>query len=185
MHFEVEQKFPVENLADVERRLRELGAEFAPTIEQSDTYYAHPARDFAQTDEALRIRRTGESVCVTYKGPRVDSTTKTRREIEIPLAGGPAAAAQCAEMLQCLGFRRVAEVCKRRLAARLVWEQHEVEAVLDNVRALGTFVELETSANEQSVQRASKAIASLAAALELSSSQRRSYLELLLERSTS
>ena len=44
-----------------------------------------PCRDFAQTDEALRIRTVGDTSFVTYKGPKLDATTKTRRELELPL----------------------------------------------------------------------------------------------------
>ena len=50
--------------------------------EQVDTYFSHPARDFAATDEALRIRSIDQENFVTYKGPKLDATTKTRREID-------------------------------------------------------------------------------------------------------
>ncbi|MEQ8788386.1 MAG: class IV adenylate cyclase [Pirellulaceae bacterium] len=181
MQFEVEQKFAVANHAEIEQRLTAMGADILPPIEQVDAYYAHPSRDFAETDEALRVRRTREAVRITYKGPRIDSTTKTRREIEIPLADGPAAS-QIGELFQCLGFRLVAEVHKRRRAAHLVWQGQEVEVVLDEVRDVGPYVELEIAAEEAGLDAAREALASLAAALHLSSNERRSYLELLLER---
>ena len=57
MHFEVEQKFALANPAAVADRLAELGATDAQTVVQVDRYFNHPARDFAQTDEALRLRR--------------------------------------------------------------------------------------------------------------------------------
>ena len=38
-------------------RLEELGGEYQAELRQVDSYFAHPARDFAVTDEALRIRR--------------------------------------------------------------------------------------------------------------------------------
>ncbi len=189
MQFEVEQKFPVTDAAALERRLRKLGAnDSGPpgqgTIRQIDSYFNHPARDFARTDEALRLRRVGEANFITYKGPKLDQATKTRREIELPLAGGAAAAEQYAELLEALGFRRVAEVRKQRRLLEIPWEGCTIEAALDDVAGLGTFLELELSAEGAAdgpeVQAAKARIASLAAALKLERSERRSYLELLL-----
>lgn len=182
MHYEVEQKFAVEDFTDVETRVSNLGGEFAPPVEQVDSYYAHPVRDFAKTDEALRIRHIGESARVTYKGPRIDGTTKTRREIEIPLGGDGDSGRQFAATLNCLGFRLVADVVKLRRSARLIWQDVEIEIVLDEVRGVGTFVELETTADEQTVDQARQTIAALARRLNLLAEERRSYLELLLER---
>lgn len=94
MNYEVEQKFWVDDLRAVERELAQLGVRLGEVIEQVDCYFAHPARDFAETDEALRIRRSGSDCFLTYKGPKIDATTKTRQEIEIPLPQGEGAARQ-------------------------------------------------------------------------------------------
>jgi adenylate cyclase, class 2 len=182
MNYEVEQKFPLADPAAVEQRLRELAGAFSEPVEQVDRYFAHPARDFAKTDEALRIRRVGEQNFITYKGPRLDATTKTRREIELPLAAGAAAAEQFAELLTALGFRRVAEVRKLRRKACFHREGFEVEAALDEVESLGHFAELELIADDANLDAARQCLASLAAELGLTSTERRSYLELLLER---
>jgi len=58
----------------------------------------------------------------------------------------------------------------------------QVEASLDEVERLGTFAELELVVDEHDLEAAKACIASLAAALGLVGSQRRSYLELLLEK---
>ncbi len=110
MKYEVEQKFPVDNLQDVETRLAELGAEVAAERVEVDRYYNHPARDFAETDEALRIRRVGLVNKITYKGPRIDKVTKTRQELELPLGEGDRAAGDWIKMLETLGFSTVSEV---------------------------------------------------------------------------
>lgn len=189
MHFEVEQKYPVKDAAALEAQLRELGARAAGTgaLEQADQYFNHPARDFAQTDEALRLRRVGAANFVTYKGPKLDATTKTRQEIELPLPPGDAAAEGFAELLAALGFRSVAEVHKKRRLLEIPWDGCTIEAALDQVAGLGAFLELELSVDGEAdgpeVQAAKARIASLAAALELERSERRSYLELLLDRS--
>jgi len=83
--YEVELKFPVADLPALERRLAELAGRFYAPVDQVDRYFNHPCRDFAQTDEALRLRHHGDGVAITWKGPRIDAATKTRREIELPL----------------------------------------------------------------------------------------------------
>ena len=180
MHWEVERKFRVQDSAGVERVLEQLGARIGPPVEQCDQYFAHPARDFSQTDEALRIRRVGEQNFVTYKGPKVDPTTKTRRELELPLAPGESAAGDFAELLAALGFRPVLEVRKSRRTADVAWQGRHIETALDNVTGLGQFVELELQAGTDGLDAARQGLASLAAALGLSADERRSYLELLL-----
>jgi adenylate cyclase class 2 len=180
MHLEVEQKFPVGSLAEIRPRLAALGATFAGPIDQADTYFAHPSRDFAATDEALRLRRVGNTNCITYKGPRLDGQTKTRKELELPLASGEEAFDQYSQLLAALGFHAVATVHKRREAAHLAWEGLAIEAALDSVARVGQFVELEISADEGHLDQAQAAIASLAKELGLRVAERRSYLELLL-----
>jgi len=179
---EVEQKFPVDDLAAIESRLIALGAEFSGPKREVDLYYAHPARDFAATDEALRIRRRGGEGFLTYKGPKIDATTKTRREIDLPLPAGPDGCGPWAALLEALGFRPVGEVGKDRRKALVAWEGRKVEVSLDRVDQVGTFVELEVVTEAADVAAAKACIASLAERLGLSGSERRSYLELLLAR---
>ena len=181
MQYEVEQKFPVEDIATVEDRLREMGSTIAGVHLEVDVYYAHPSRDFGATDEALRIRRVGLSGYVTYKGPKVDTTTKTRREIDLPLAIDENGVAPWQKLLEALGFKPIAEVRKHRRKTTIRWQNRKVEAALDEVHRVGTFIELELLATPDHVERDKACIASLAEHLGLSESERRSYLELLLE----
>ena len=67
MSFEVESKFRTDCHGELVRRLREIGAEAKPEVTQEDVYLGHPARDFAQTNEAFRIRRIGTENLITYK----------------------------------------------------------------------------------------------------------------------
>jgi adenylate cyclase, class 2 len=181
MSYEVEQKFRVPDLLAIEARLTAMGVEIAPPHEEADLYFAHPARDFAKTDEALRLRRKGDHYRITYKGPKIDATTKTRREIELPLPPGQRAFADWTELLEALGFRGVAEVRKSRRKAIVPWQGREIEASLDQVERVGTFVELEQVADVDDMEAAKTAIASLARELGLSGSERTSYLEMLLK----
>jgi adenylate cyclase, class 2 len=180
MRYEVEQKHRVDDVAALVARLAERGVALAAPIEQSDQYFAHPARDFARTDEALRIRTTGGSSFVTYKGPKVDATTKTRRELELPLHTDDADGSQFAELLAALGFTPVATVRKQRRLFHVDFNGHKVEGALDDVDGVGTFVELELAADNSERATAQQVIRDLADELQLGPSERRSYLELLL-----
>jgi adenylate cyclase class 2 len=182
MTYEVERKYWLDDASGLIDRVGELGGTFGQPIAQADTYYAHPARDFAQTDEALRIRRVDDEAFITYKGAKIDAASKTRQEIELPLSGGLKGAADHALLLEALGFQRVTEVKKHRRKANVVWDGRDVEIALDEVESVGAFVEIETAADESDLEAAKKALASLAEKLDLRESERRSYLELLLDR---
>ena len=181
MKYEVEQKFPISDVAALEAKLAAIGAEVLGPRLEVDLYFAHPARDFAQTDEALRIRRKGMSNSITYKGPKIDKTTKTRREIELPLPSGDEAAAAWKGLLGAIGFTPVGEVRKSRRKVDIPWQDRRIEGSLDEVEHLGQFAELELVVEPDEVEAAKACIASLAQHLGLSRSERRSYLELLLE----
>ncbi len=84
--YEVELKFCIEDDADVTALLGPLGATAGAVLEQRDVYLAHPSRNFAVTDEAVRIRSIGDENRLTYKGPLVDMQTKTRQEVEVAFA---------------------------------------------------------------------------------------------------
>lgn len=180
--FEVELKFPLprgrdEVLADL--RLR--GAQLRETVRQVDVYFAHPQRDFATTDEALRLRSVGDENYLTYKGPLLDEHSKTRQEIEIPFSAGPRVADQMWALLRAVGFRDVRKVTKDRSELELNWEGRPFHISLDAVEGLGEYLEIETIASGGSWQAARDAALRLAESLGLTESERRSYLQLLLE----
>jgi adenylate cyclase class 2 len=181
MKYEVEQKHRVEDEPALLARLERRGVVLGRAIEQTDQYFAHPCRDFAATDEALRIRTAGGQSFVTYKGPKLDSTTKTRREIELPLDAIDAGGSQFAELLAALGFKPVAIVRKQRRPFRLQYGGREIDGALDDVEGVGAFAELELQADESNLDESRQVIQSLAAELALGPSERRSYLEMLLE----
>lgn len=175
--YEVELKVRADHDA-VRAALDDHGAEPLDTVTQVDTYYDAPMREFADTDEALRVRRErhdGETTTLTYKGPLVDETSKTREERETDVADGEAVAA----ILDALGFEAVASVEKRR--ERFVLDDYTV--TLDAVTDLGTFVEVETEAREEGIDDAREGARAVLSALDLNPDAgiRTSYLELLLE----
>ncbi len=178
--FEVEQKFAVDDLSALEQQLRALGANIGPAQLQIDRYFAHPSRDFVETDEALRIRSMGDDNVITYKGPKFKGKTKTRREIELPLSPQAAGLSDFTTLLEALGFTRVAEVRKHRREGTMPQAGREVTLALDEVDQVGTFCELELCCDQQGLAAAQETIIALARQLDFSVPLRTSYLALLL-----
>jgi adenylate cyclase class 2 len=179
---EVEMKFPVADLDALERLLKERSARHKHDLREEDHYHNAPDRDFARTDEALRLRRIDRVNLVTYKGPKRDAQTKTRTEVEVPLAEGDEAATDFLQLLRHLGYRFVAVVRKRRRIWELAQDRYTVEVCLDEVDGVASFAELEIRAPEEELAAARDVLLRLAAELGLSGSERRSYLEMLLEK---
>lgn len=175
--YEVEMKVR----AGHERVRSELEVQDANRVDavtQRDTYYNAPMRDFAETDEALRVRReerAGEGqATLTYKGPLVGETGKTREEHETGLEDGEV----MGSILDSLGFVPVETVEKERERFSL----GEYLVTLDTVVGLGEFVEVETEAPEAEVDAAHEGVADTVESLGLDPNEeiRTSYLELLL-----
>jgi adenylate cyclase class 2 len=182
MKLEVEQKFRVVDPMALSDRLSALGVRFGEPFRQVDAYFNHPARNFASTDEALRIRSIGDDNFVTYKGPKLDKTVKTRKELEQPLVAGREAAQRFEELLLALSFKPSAKVVKHRSAAHFEHEGTHFEIVWDEVEEVGTFVEIELVVEQSEIETAKKKILALQQTLGLDDVERRSYLEMLLEK---
>ena len=180
MQLEIEQKFPLEDFEQVQESLSDLGASFQAPVQQVDRYFRHPLRDFSQTDEALRLRKVGEENCITYKGPKIDQETKTRREIELAIEPGCQAFAAWSELLEILGFWQSLEVSKDRTPGTLTWEGAEVHLALDHVAGLGHYLELEILADETELTAAKKRLLGVAERLGLKHVERRGYIQLLI-----
>jgi len=183
---EVEVKYRAPDPAGVLAKLLALGAERASEADEADHYFNGPDRDYKQTDEAFRIRRTAADTRLTYKGPKREAATKTRREVEVRVGDGrEETAAGLAELLVCLGFRPVAVVRKRRVVYHLDrpvgGRPRTIDVCLDEVERVGSFVEVELVAAEAEFEAAKAAVLGLAADLGLTEQERRSYLGLLLE----
>ncbi len=144
MSYEVEVKYRLANYEQLKARLARLHAEERPAIVQEDTYLSHPAREFALTNEALRIRKSGQENRITYKGPKRSGPTKTREEIELQVKGGDDALADWLRLFDVLGFRPIATLRKRRASFHLLAREHALEISLDRTENLGDFAEIET-----------------------------------------
>jgi adenylate cyclase class 2 len=177
---EIEQKYAGVDFALLERRLAEWGATLAEEHVEADHYVNAPDRDFARTDEVLRLRRIGPANFFTYKGPKRDSPVKARTELEAPLAPGEEAARKYLELLGHLGYRPTAVVRKRRRSYKTQRGGFALTICLDEVDGLGRFAEVEVMAEETQLEAARSVLAEAAAALGLTAVERRSYLGLVL-----
>jgi adenylate cyclase class 2 len=183
MSYEVELKYRLANRGALLRRLAERGAVAGASTVLEDVYLNHPARDFADKREALRIRRVGNENRITYKGPRLSGPTKTREEIEIAFASGDTAFEQLSRLLEILGFRPIATVKKSRMTFELTESGHRLEIAVDCALGLGDFAEIEAqAASSDALPAAQAAVISAAAGLGLTEVEPRSYLRMVLDR---
>jgi predicted adenylyl cyclase CyaB len=113
-------------------RAHAAGAVEAGVLEQRDTYFAVPNGRLK-----LREERGGAATLVAYN--RTNSTDARVSDYELVAVHDPPALARVLSLV--LGIRTVVEK-RRRL---LMWED-TVRVHLDDVRGLGTFVEIEAVA---------------------------------------
>ncbi len=149
-------------------RLEASGAVLSGTRDESDIYFNHPARDFARTDEALRLRSVNGTCRLTYKGPKLSTRSKARVEHETDAGDFESVK----NILLCLGFTESGSVEKKRS----IYLLDGIEICVDDIAGLGTFVELEKKG--QLGEGIEDELFNLAAELGLSRFERRSYLEL-------
>jgi len=145
-----------------------------------DTYYNHPCKDFSNTDEALRIRvRRFDGhfeAFLTYKGPKIDNHSKSRVEVEVPISDPD----KHAEILRNLGFSEVLTLDKVR---EKYYVDKGIVIALDDVSGIGRFIEIETFAEKkEEVSGRVSFLKGILNDLGVRRFERRSYLELLLEK---
>ena len=156
-----------------------------PAVQQTDVYFNAPDRDFRKTDEALRLRTVvtlpdgAAQTLVTYKGPKLDKTSSTRRELETA-----AEDFETMRQLFCaLGYTAVYTVKKTRRS----FTCGAKTVCLDSVDGLGNFMELEAvlpdgSDREAAVEELLTLLDTLGVSREALT--RKSYLELLMASAT-
>lgn len=145
--YEVELKIQADH--DIVREhLEEMGASLDRTVHQTDTYYKSPFEDLLDGDEALRVRRqwpSGEETdekedILIYKGPLMDSESKTRKELEAVVTDSAAMIA----ILEKMGFEEATIIDKERE----FYSVNDYTIALDSVVGLGQFVEIEMVTSE-------------------------------------
>jgi adenylate cyclase class 2 len=177
--YEVEVKVPADHTA-VRAALSEAGASREETVAQADTYFDAPHRDFAETDEALRVRRVATATA-DFAQDRTAADESLSTAIDAVLDGefhqrgesrltykGPLleAASKTREefetgvehgdemrsILDRVGFDPAATVRKLR-------EKHRLggfTVVLDAVEDVGEYVEAETEVTDEASVEAAR-----------------------------
>ncbi len=170
---EVEVKAKIDSFEEMEKRLENLGALKSKKEFQEDIYFASPIVDFAQTDEALRIRTTNNNIFITYKGPKLNKDAKTRKEVEMSIES----AGKAKDIFEEIGFKEVRTVRKNR--QYYTYENFEIS--LDDVEGLNPYMEIEISLEDgNAYDDAQKSIFELFEKLGITEGfERTSYLELL------
>lgn len=151
---EVEIKVKVEDPHQMRKLFSEHNGEYKISLQHEDTYLNMPKelRDFKKTDEALRIRKSVGynkeeeepkqkiKYQLTYKGPKMDKTTKTRKELEVELQDGQTARV----IFKALGFLELFTVKKERELYEFTFQDQKIEALIDYIPVLGEyFIEVE------------------------------------------
>lgn len=171
----------------VGKTAEKLGFVRGETLRETDVYFNGADRNFMETDEALRLRScrnegSGQTEArITYKGPKMDDISNSRREYETEIGD----LTVMDHLLASLGYRKVFTVEKVReewkLSAR--GDLPEVTLCLDEVTGLGAFLELETLAEAETAREA--AVAELLRILDdlgipRENLTKKSYLEMLM-----
>lgn len=165
----------------MEQVLKALGFRPHRTVREIDVYLnGGPERDFRRTDEALRLRTCRdlsagtEETLLTYKGPKLDERSSTRREYETTV--GDLETAQ--SLLGALGFAAAYTIDKERQTMI----REKITVCLDRVAGLGPYLELEILQESGSQEQAVDGLLHLLDSLKVSREAltRKSYLELLM-----
>ncbi len=151
---EVEIKVRILDPAKFRKNFEDKNGKYKLSLIHEDTYFNMPneLRNFKETDEALRVRKSIEFTrnqlkpkdityyYITYKGKKIDSSTKTRRELETKVSHGE----KMKEMLKQLGFQEIYTVKKERELYEFKFKGQSIEALIDYIPILKEhFIEVE------------------------------------------
>jgi len=151
---EVEIKIKISDPNLIRKKFDDSNGVYKLSLHHEDTYFNMPKglRDFKKTDEALRLRKSIEFnrdnhlipqkiyYFITYKGKKIDITTKTREEIEVKLNETD----NMANLLKLLGFQEVFTVVKERELYDFKFQDTKIEALIDYLPILDQhFIEVE------------------------------------------
>lgn len=142
---EVEVKAKIQNIADIQTKLLELGCKFSELLIQKDKIFLHNSIEFPDIKKGtviLRIRNSNGNLIMTLKKQLENELDNIEKEITINNPN------QGEEILKHLDFREVLRVTKKRITCKY----KEFEICLDEVEQLGTFIEVEKITSEDSIQ---------------------------------
>jgi adenylate cyclase class 2 len=193
---EVEIKVRISDPQKIREKFEKNNGIYKKSLLHEDIYFNMPKglRDFKETDEALRLRKSIEfnkrnnsrhnivNFFLTYKGKKLDESTKTRKEIEIKIEGID----KMLKLLKELGFQEILTVKKERELYEFEYKFYCLEVLIDYLPILNqSFIEVELLLDSKDNIDESREI--LFDFLDLfgikkEESIRKSYLELILEK---
>lgn len=180
---EVEIKLPISDKEVLEKKLIQLQFIKGGFVKESDIYFNSEKYNLKKKDMALRIRTctkidTGETITkVTYKGPKLDHVSMTRKELEMEVSD----ASTCYQILEGIGFYPLCPVHK----LRQYYCKGQMTACVDQVDGLGEFLELEMIVDSESERE--NALAEIERILQIlgydkKETTRTSYLSMLQQK---
>ena len=178
---EIEVKLLIKDMDDLIDKLTGNGFNVSERIHMTDTYFDSADNRIRDNGEALRVREvkdlnTGEdTTAITFKGKRLDSVLKTRRELETSVGS----AEVCMEIFKALGLQPVKPWVTK---TRTEYTRDNMTACVDQVEGLGNYFELEIVIPEDgSREEAKEKIGSMLSMLGYSIDEaiKDSYLSLL------
>ncbi len=193
---EVEIKVRLLNPDEMRKNFKKKNGKYKFSLIHEDTYFNMPneLRDFRQTDEALRIRKSIEydkhdkdnkkncRYYITYKGKKIDLTTKSRKELEVKISDGE----EMKEILKILGFQEIYTVKKERELYEFNFEDNNIEALIDYIPILKEhFLEVEiVTESPEHLNEVSEILFRFLSifGIKKEESIRKSYLELITDR---
>jgi adenylate cyclase class 2 len=144
MATETEAKFRIADHEPLRVRLTQLGATGGQQV-HTDIYFDTAEDRLRKSDTALRLRCSGQTSVLTYKGPQQKGRYKQRQEIETHVADPQA----IESLLKQLGFTQSLLLEKSRQS----WLLDSCRVELDTLPLLGSFVEIE-GPSEEDISRA-------------------------------
>jgi adenylate cyclase class 2 len=132
---EIEIKFRIENLRDLNRRLRAAGfRRITPRTHEMNALYDLPGQPLRKRGELLRLRQYGKEWVLTHKSKGVAGRHKTRVELETKVSDGEMMDA----ILRSLGYQPTFRYEKFRAE----WTDGRGHVVVDET-PIGNFGEIE------------------------------------------
>ncbi|MFW9826137.1 MAG: class IV adenylate cyclase [Candidatus Thorarchaeota archaeon] len=192
---EVEIKIRISDPQKIREKFEENNGIYKSSLIHEDIYFNMPIglRDFKETDEALRVRKSIEfdkmnksksertNFFLTYKGKKLDKTTKTRKEIEIKIEDFN----NMKMLLKELGFQEILTVKKERELYEFEYKFYILEVLIDYLPILEQyFIEVEfLTDSEDTVEDSTELLFDFLHLFNIKKEEsiRKSYLELILE----
>jgi adenylate cyclase, class 2 len=132
---EIEIKFRIEDLRDLNRRLRASGfRRITPRTHEMNALYDLPGQPLRKRGELLRLREYGEEWVLTHKSKGLAGRHKRRVELEIRVSDGRT----MDDILRALGYQPTFRYEKFRAE----WTDDRGQVVVDET-PIGNFGEIE------------------------------------------